>query len=68
MSDSDDPSLPKKALRTVTPGSRGHKDTGMDVLGWSMFLGMLIVLVPLLPFIAIVWLITKVLDWFGGEE
>ena len=67
MSDAEDPSLPKKALRTVTPGTRGHKNTGMDVIGWSVFVGMLVLLVPLLPFILIVWLITKVLDRLSGE-
>ncbi|GAA0669788.1 hypothetical protein ACFQDG_18050 [Natronoarchaeum mannanilyticum] len=67
MSDAEDPSLPKKVLRTVTPGTRGHKDPGMDVIGWSMLVGMLVLLVPLLPFIVIVWLITKVLDRFSGE-
>jgi len=67
MSDAEDPPLPKKVLRTVTPGTRGHKDPGMDVIGWSIMVGMLVLLVPLLPFIVIVWLITKVLDRFSGE-
>jgi len=67
MSDAEDPPLPKKVLRTVTPGTRGHKDPEMDVIGWSMLIGMLVLLVPLLPFIVIVWLITKVLDRISGE-
>ena len=29
----DDPLLPRKALRTVTPLSTGHRSTGMDVIG-----------------------------------
>jgi hypothetical protein len=34
----------------------------MDVFGWGMFLGLLVLLVPLLPFIIIVWAISKVTD------
>jgi hypothetical protein len=58
----EEPALPKKVLRTVTPGTRGHRDPGMDVVGWGMLLGMLILLVPLLPFLLIVWVFTKVFD------
>ena len=58
----DEPALPRKVLRTVTPGTRGHGDPGMDVIGWGMLLGLLILLVPLLPFLVIVWILTKVFD------
>ncbi|SNZ15773.1 hypothetical protein SAMN06269185_2594 [Natronoarchaeum philippinense] len=70
MSDADEePSLPEKAYRTVTPGTHGRKDAEMDVIGWGLLLGLLILLIPLLPFILIVWLITKLLDAVSsGEE
>lgn len=29
----DNPGAVKKALETVTPGSKGHRDIGMDTLG-----------------------------------
>ncbi|WP_121821155.1 DUF7535 family protein [Halostella salina] len=63
MSDSDDdPALPRKVLRTATPPYAGHEDREMNVIGWSVFLGMVVLLVPLLPFILILWVLTKLLD------
>jgi hypothetical protein len=44
----------KKVLRTVTPPYRSRPDTEMNTIGWLLFLGLLSVLVPLLPFILIV--------------
>lgn len=58
MSDSDE-STPKAVLRTVTPPYRGRPDSEMSTIGFSIFLGLLVLLVPLLPFILIVWLLTK---------
>ncbi|EMA46950.1 MULTISPECIES: DUF7535 family protein [Halococcus] len=60
--ESDDPSLPRKALRTVTPPSQGHRDTEMDVIGWSILVGLLIVALPLLPVLVIVWVLTRLFD------
>lgn len=54
-----EPSLPKKVYRTVTPGYGPRPDTEMNVIGYSLFLGMVILLVPLLPFVVIVWVISK---------
>ena len=34
----------------------------MDVIGWGVFFGLVIILVPLLPFLVIGWLISKLLD------
>ena len=60
----DDSTLePAKAVyRTLGEPFRARADAEMDAVGWTIFLGMLILLVPLLPFIVLVWLITKVLD------
>ena len=63
-SDSDSaPSLATSALRTVTPGTRGHPNAGMDAFGWGVFLGLVVLFVPLLPFLAIVWVVTKLAGW-----
>jgi len=51
-----------KPLRTVTPSSRTRPNQGMDSIGWGILLGLLVLLVPLLPFICIVWLISKVTE------
>ncbi len=63
----------KKVLRTVTPPVRGRSDSEMNVIGLGVFLGMLVLLVPLLPFLFIVWLVSKLTDALAqkapiGEE
>ena len=62
MSDSDDANGLGDRLRTVTPEYFGHPDAEMDVLGWSLLLGLAVLLVPLFPFIVIVWLISKLTE------
>lgn len=60
--DADESALPepaKKAVRTVTPPYRGRPDAEMTTIGIAYFLGLVILLIPLLPFIAIVWVISK---------
>ena len=48
--------------RTVTPPSDTHRDEEMDLIGWGIFAGLLVLLMPLLPFLLIVWLISKVTE------
>jgi hypothetical protein len=55
----DDPGAVKKALRTVTPPSKMHRNTEMDTIGWAIFAGIIVVALPLLPVLAVVWLLTK---------
>lgn len=64
-SESTEESTVVEVLRTVTPGYRSHEDTDMNVIGWGIFLGLVVLLVPLLPFILIVWAISKVLERLG---
>jgi len=64
MSDDDDGDnsrLPEP-LRTVTPPSRTHPDAQMDAIGWLIFLGLLVLLLPVLPLLLVVWLISRVSD------
>ncbi|WP_238392266.1 DUF7535 family protein [Halorussus amylolyticus] len=61
--ETDDGGLPmpaKKVLRTVTPGYRGRPDSEMTLIGIAYFLGLVVLLVPLLPFLVVVWLISKI--------
>lgn len=51
----------ERLYRTVTPPYFGRPDTEMDVLGWGFFLGILVLLVPLLPFMVILWVGGKLL-------
>ncbi|WP_254272626.1 DUF7535 family protein [Haloarcula marina] len=60
--DESSTSLLPEPLRTVTPLTGSHRDESMDVIGWGIFLGLVVLLLPLLPFILIVWLISKVTE------
>jgi hypothetical protein len=53
------PEPAKKAMRTVTPPYRGRPDAEMTTIGIAYFLGLVVLLIPLLPFIALVWIISK---------
>lgn len=57
----DDLSGPQKILRTVSPGPRGRPDAEMDVIGWSILLGLAILLVPMLPFLLVGYVILKII-------
>jgi len=71
MSDStemQEPSAPRKALRTVTPESKSRPDMEMDSIGWALFLGLVVLLVPLLPFLVVLWAFTKALDFLASQR
>ena len=71
MSQAADPEQPgtlTRAYRTVTPEYVWREDVEMDVIGWGLFLGVVVLLVPLLPFLIIIWLVGKVLDATVGTE
>ena len=57
-----DPGALESAYRTVTPGYRSHDDTGMDLLGWVLFLGVLTLLFPLIPLFLLLVLGTKAVE------
>lgn len=63
----EEPSTRKKVYRTVTPPYFGRPDTEMTVIGIAYFLGLLVLLVPLLPFLAIIWLMSKVMDRYRRD-
>jgi uncharacterized membrane protein (DUF485 family) len=46
----------------VTPGSRGRRNVGTDVVGWGYLLGLLVLLVPLLPVTVLVWTVSKLFE------
>lgn len=57
MSQEEDGSI----LRTVTRPYRSRPDEEMNIIGILYGLGLIIVLIPLLPFIALIW----ILSWLG---
>lgn len=68
MSDETQPGLLKRAYRTVTPGYGSHSDSTMDSFGWTIFLLMIVLVVPFLPLLIVVWAVTKVLDALFGRS
>ncbi|WP_435334617.1 DUF7535 family protein [Haloarchaeobius sp. TZWWS8] len=53
------PVLPAAESRSVTPSSKTHEDVAMNSVGWAAFLLIGLLLLPLLPALAVVWLGTK---------
>ncbi|MFQ3293539.1 MAG: hypothetical protein ACI9PP_000825 [Halobacteriales archaeon] len=50
------------AIRTVTPPTPNRSNLQMNTFGWGLVFGMVILLIPLLPFVVIIWGISKVLE------
>lgn len=63
----DEPGPVRRVADTVTPSFVSRPDTEMNIVGWSLFVGMVILLVPFLPLILAVWAISKVIDAVSGE-
>ncbi|AHG02599.1 hypothetical protein HALDL1_02370 [Halobacterium sp. DL1] len=57
----------RKAVRTVTEPVRSRSDVEMNTIGWLLFLGLLFVLVPLLPILVALWVVTTVWDYLSGQ-
>ena len=57
----------KKALRTVTPSYRGRPDSEMTTIGIAYFLGLVVLLIPLLPFIVVVWIVSKITGFLARK-
>jgi hypothetical protein len=62
----DDVGVLKKTYRSVSPRYTSRPNTEMDSIGWAMFLGMLVLLVPLLPFLVIVWVLERGIRALSG--
>jgi flagellar biogenesis protein FliO len=63
MAEEESPSALRQAYRTVTPGYKSHPDAEMNSVGWVMFLVLVAVMLPLLPFLVAVWVVTKLIDY-----
>lgn len=55
----DDAGVLTRAYRSVSPPYQSRGNVEMDSIGWAMFLGMLVLFVPLLPFLVIVWVLER---------
>lgn len=47
---------------TVTPEYFGRPDLEMDVIGWMIFLGLIVLLIPLSPFLILIWVIGQLMN------
>lgn len=68
MSESEEPGKLTQAYRTVSPGYKSHPDAEMDTIGWAVFLGMVVLFLPLLPFVVLVWLLSKMLEFLAAQR
>jgi len=57
----------REPLRTVTPSWLGGPNIEMDIFGWLIFLILLVVLLPVLPFVALLWLVSKTIDFLQRQ-
>jgi len=67
MSSEEPSDSARERLRTVTPSYLGRPDLEMDVVGWGMFLLLLVIVLPLLPFFALFWLISKTIEFLSRQ-
>jgi hypothetical protein len=63
----EEPGVVRRTYRRIAP-YQPHGDAEMDSIGWAMFLGILVLLVPLLPFVLLVWLLEKVVGAIAGRR
>lgn len=64
----DDPGALTKAYRSVSPRYTSRSNAEMDSIGWAMFLGVLVLLVPLLPLLVIVWALERGISAVAGRR
>ena len=57
----------KEIVRTVTPSYRGRPDAEMTTIGVAYFLGLVVLLIPLLPFIVVVWVVSKITGFLARK-
>jgi hypothetical protein len=58
----------KKAYRSVSPRYTSRRNAEMDSIGWTIFLGMVVLLVPLLPFLVVVWVLERGISALAGRR
>ena len=56
-----------EAPRSVRRHTRSLANPEMTSVGYAMLLGLLVILMPLLPFLVIIWLIARLTDYAAGS-
>jgi hypothetical protein len=65
MSDADDTDeggALRETYRSLGTAYRARPDAEMNAVGWTLFLGLVALLLPLLPILVVVWLLSKLVD------
>ena len=57
----------KRVVRTVTKPYQSRPDVEMTTIGWLLFLGLLFILVPLLPFLVAYLVVTKAWSYVSNQ-
>jgi len=57
----------RQVVDAVTPPYQGRPNDAMTTFGFGYFLVLVVVLVPLLPYLVIVWALGKLLDAVRGN-
>jgi hypothetical protein len=57
----------ERAVRSVSPQRIPKPNPEMSTIGWLVFVGLLFLLVPLLPVVAVVWGISKVTGFLARQ-
>lgn len=55
-------------IRTVTEPFHSRADEEMNIIGMLYGLGLIVVLIPLIPFIVLIWLMSKVNRALAGPS
>ena len=58
----------RRAARTVTQPYRGRSDRGLYLIGYLLIGGLLVLLVPLGPFIIVAWLLLRLRRALTGRS
>ena len=59
---------PEDEYETVTPRFDSRPDGEMDSVGWLMFGLLAVLIIPLLPFIAIVYVLSKAFGYLDAQR
>ncbi|MGM0590387.1 MAG: DUF7535 family protein [Halobacteriota archaeon] len=62
----EEPEGLQRAYRSIGPWYRSHPDAEMDAIGLGILVGLVVLFAPLLPFVLVAWILTKVLDFLGS--
>ena len=55
-------------IRTVTKPYRSRPDSEMSIMGMLLGLGLVMVMIPLIPFIVVLWVLSKLGAIGGGSS